>query len=89
LADLADLQVRNNTFPGEVFMHITVDALDRAGVDRRHPIDHAELLSTHLPEVEMRGRQHRRTRYCVLATFAIHGGLEVDLLDEVTYGIDQ
>jgi hypothetical protein len=89
LTDLADLHIRNNTFPGEVFMHIAVDALDRAGVDRQHPVDHSELLSTHLAEVEMRGKQQRRIQYCVLATFAVHGGLDVDLLDEVTYGIDQ
>jgi hypothetical protein len=30
LADLADLHVRSNTFPGEVFMHIAVEALDKA-----------------------------------------------------------
>jgi hypothetical protein len=89
LADLAELQVRDNTFPGEVLMHIAVDALDKAAVDRQHPLDHAELLSPHLPEVEIRGKQQRRIQYGVLAAFAVHGGLDVDLLEEVTYWVDQ
>ena len=29
VADIADLHVRNNTFPGEVFMELSADALDR------------------------------------------------------------
>ena len=89
VTDLADLHVPNNTFPGEVFMHVAVDALTKAGVDGAHPIDHLSLLSTHLAEIEVRGKQHRRTHYCVLAAFAVHGGLEVDVLDQVTYWIDQ
>lgn len=35
------------------------------------------------------GSGARRSPYCVLATCAVHGGLDVDLLDEVTYWVDQ
>ena len=48
-----------------------------------------ELLSTHLPEVAFRGKEHRRIQYAVLTAYAVHGGLEPDLLDEVTYWIEQ
>jgi hypothetical protein len=46
-------------------------------------------LSKHLGEVEFRGKEHRRIRYAILTAFAVHGGLEPDLLDEVTYWIEQ
>lgn len=48
-----------------------------------------ELLATHLSEVEFRGKEHRRIQYAILTAFAVHGGLEPDLLDEVTYWIEQ
>jgi hypothetical protein len=88
VVDLADLHVRNNTFPGEVLMGIAVDALDKAGVHGRDRLDHPALLSSHLAEVEFRGKQRRYIQYTVLAAFAAHGGLDVDLLDEVTYWIE-
>ncbi len=88
VAEIADLHVRNNTFPGEVLMDVAVDAIDKAGVDGQHRIDHAVLLSTHLAEVEFRGKQRRYIQYAVLAAFAAHGGLDVDLLDDVTYWIE-
>jgi len=87
--DIADLHVRHNTFPGEVLMELAADALDTAGVERETGVAYQELLSTHLPEVEFRGKEHRRIQYAVLTAFAVHGGLEPDLLDEVTYWIEQ
>ena len=89
VADIADLHVRHNTFPGEVFMKLTADALHAAGVEREPGIEYRELMSTHLPEVGFRGKEHRRIQYAVLTAFAVHGGLEPDLLDEVTYWIEQ
>ena len=47
------------------------------------------VLSQHLAEVEFRGKEPRRIQYAVLTAFAVRGGLEPDLLDEVTYWIDQ
>lgn len=89
VTDVADLHVRHNTFPGEVFMELAADALRAAGVEREPGIEYRELLSKHLPEVEFRGKEHRRIQYAVLTSFAVHGGLEPDLLDEVTYWIEQ
>jgi hypothetical protein len=89
VADIADLHVRNNTFPGEVFMELSADALTLTGVDRRHRIDYHALIDSELAEVPFRGKEHRRIQYTILTAFAVHGGLEPDLLDEVTYWIDQ
>jgi len=89
VADIADLHVRHITFPGEVFMDLAADALAQAGVERTHAIEYRALLSTHLAEVEFRGKEHRRIQYAVLTVFAFQGGLEPDLLDEVTYWIEQ
>ncbi len=36
-----------------------------------------------------RGKEHRRIQFAVLAVFAVHRGLEPDLLDEVAYWIEQ
>jgi len=88
-ADMADLHVRHNTFPGEVFLELSADALETAAVERETGVAYRDLLSTHLPEVEFRGKEHRRIQYAVLTAFAVHGGLEPDLLDEVTYWIEQ
>ncbi len=33
--------------------------------------------------------ENRRIQYAILVAFAVHGGLEPDLLDEVTYWIEQ
>jgi hypothetical protein len=39
LADqLAPLHPRNNTFPGEVFLHLAADALDWCGASRTDPL---------------------------------------------------
>ena len=89
VAEIADFHVRHNTFPGEVFMELAADALRTAGVQRKPGIAYRDLLSTHLGEVEFRGKEQRRIQYAMLTAFAVHGGLEPDLLDEVTYWIEQ
>lgn len=89
VADIADLHVKHNTFPGEVFMALAADALRTAGVEREPGIEYRELLSKYLPEVGFTGKENRRIEYAVLTAFAVHGGLEPDLLDEVTYWIEQ
>lgn len=88
-ADIADLHVRHNTFPGEIFMAVAADALRMAGTELNDRVAYRALLADHLPEVEFRGKDHRRIQYAVLTVFAAHGGLEPDLLDEVTYWIEQ
>lgn len=89
VADLVDLHARNDTFPGEVFMELGADALALAGVTRGGGFGYGELMSRHLAEVEFRGKERRRMEFAVLAAFAVHGGLEPDLLDEVAYWIEQ
>jgi len=86
--EIAELHVRNNTFPGEVLMELAADALDLAGLNRDSHIPYRQLHSTHLPEIQLRGKEQQRLQYAVLTAFAVHGGLEPDLLDEVTYWID-
>jgi len=87
-AEVADLHVRNNTFPGEIFMELAADALDLADTQRADGVVYRDLLSRHLPEVEFRGKEHRHIQYAVLTPFAVRAGLEPDLLDEVTYWIE-
>lgn len=87
--DVADLHVRHNTFPGEEFMLVAADGLELARATRADPIPYEGLLSTHLPEIEIRGKDRPRVQYTVLTTFALHGGLQPDLLDEVAYWIDR
>lgn len=88
-ADVADLHVRHNTFPGEVFMELAADALEIAEVERSHPISYENLLATFLPEAAFRGKENRNIQYAILTAFAVRGGLEPDLLEEVTYWIEQ
>ena len=89
VVEIADLHVKHNTFPGEVFMELAADALRTAGVERSPGVAYQDLLSKHLGEVEFRGKEHHRIQYAILTAFAVHGGLEPDLLDEVTYWIEQ
>jgi hypothetical protein len=85
LGQLAPLHPRNNTFPGEVFLRLAADALDWAGVNRAHPVDLEGARQRFLPEVDLHGRDRRKLQFAVLAAAALHGGVEVDLLDEVAW----
>lgn len=80
-----DLHPKNNTFPGEVYLRLGAEALAIAGASPDHPIPQEGLLSEHLPESVFTGRQNAKIRFALLATAATAGGLEVDLLDEVTW----
>jgi hypothetical protein len=85
LDEIAPLHPKNNTFPGEVFMRMAADALDEGAVGRDNPLSEEELVKRYLPECEIRGRDNHKIRYAVLAAAATHGGVEVDLLEEVVY----
>ncbi len=89
VVEIADLHVRQDTFPGEVFMELAADALRAAGVQRASGVAYRDLLSKHLGEVTFRGKEHRRIQFAILTAFAVHGGLEPNLLDEVTYWIEE
>jgi len=85
LSELAPLHPRNNTFPGEVFLHLAADALDWCGATRATPVPLEGLCERFLPECAFRGRRNAKLQYAVLAAAAVHGGTEPDLLDEVAW----
>jgi hypothetical protein len=85
LSGLASLHPRNDTFPGEVFLHLAGDALEWCGASRAEPLPLEGLRERSLPECAFRGRQNAKLQYAVLAAAAVHGGTEPDLLEEVAY----
>ncbi|MDH3684412.1 MAG: hypothetical protein OEV40_31210 [Acidimicrobiia bacterium] len=83
-----ELHVRHDTFPGDEFMRLAVDALDVAQVSQGDPIAYQTLLADHLPEVEFRGKEYRNLRFAVMSVASLRGGLDSDALDEVGYWND-
>jgi hypothetical protein len=83
--ELTPLHPRDNTFPGEVFLHLAADALDWCGASRSGPLVLEGLRERFLPECTFRGRQNHKLQYAVLAAAALHGGTEPDLLDEIAW----
>ncbi|MFY9927179.1 MAG: hypothetical protein WAK82_04160 [Streptosporangiaceae bacterium] len=84
LSGLAPLHPRNDTFPGEVFIHLAADALEWCGASRAEPLPLEGLRERFLPEASFRGWQNAKFQYAVLAAAGVHGGIEPDLLDEVS-----
>ena len=89
LNELAPLHPRNDTFPGEVFLHLAADALEWCGASRAEPLPLEGLRERFLPECAFRGRQNAKLQYAVLAAAAVHGGTDPDLLEEVAYVADR
>jgi hypothetical protein len=85
VSELAPLRPPDNTFPGEVFLHVAADALDWCGASRADPLPLEGLRVRFLPERTFSGRQNNKIQYAVLAAAALHGGTEPDLLDEVAW----
>jgi hypothetical protein len=85
LSGLAPQHPRNDTFPGEVFLHLAADALEWCGASPADPLPLEGLRERFLPECAFRGRQNAKLQYAVLAAAAVHGGTEPDLLEEVAY----
>jgi hypothetical protein len=85
LGELTPLHPRNDTFPGEVFLHLAADALQWCGASRAEPLPLEGLRDRYLPGCAFRGRQNAKLRYAVLAAAAVHGGTEPDLLDEADW----
>ena len=85
VSELAPLHPRDNTFHGEVFLHLAADALDWCGASRVDPLPLDRLRERLLPECTFRGRENKKLQYAVLAAAALHGGTEPDLLDEVAW----
>jgi hypothetical protein len=82
---LAPLHPRNDTFPGEVLLHVAADALDWCGASRADPLDLEGMRERFLPECAFRGRQNKKLQFAILAAAALRGGTEPDLLDEVAW----
>lgn len=87
-AAVADLHPKNDTFPGELYMRLAAEVLDdTVAVSAR--IEYEGLQERHLEEIRFRGKENRKFQYAVLYSAAVAGGLEPDLLDEVTsWGTD-
>ena len=85
VSELAPLHPRDNTFPGEVFLHLAGDALDWCRASRADPLPLEGLRERFLPECTFRGRQNKKLQYAVLAAAALHGGTEPDLLAEAAW----
>src|SRR5260370_6551568 len=83
LSELAPLHPRDNTFPGEVFLHVAADALDWCGASRADPLPLEGLRERFLPERTFCGRQNNKLQYAVLSAAALHGGTQPDLLNEI------
>jgi hypothetical protein len=85
VSELAPLHPRNNTFPGEVFLRLSADALDWAEASRADPVALAGIRERFLPGFAFRGRDKHKLQFAVLAAAALRGGAEPDLLDEVAW----
>jgi hypothetical protein len=84
-AVIEELHPLHDTFPGEVFMHLSADALDVAGVGREDPIPYAGLREKYLGECKFQGRANRKIQFAILASAAARGRIQLDLLDEVAW----
>ena len=85
VSELAPLHLRDNTFPGEVFLRLAADTLSWCRASRADPLPLEGLRERFFPERTFRGRQNTKLQYAVLAAAALHGGTEPDLLDEVAW----
>jgi hypothetical protein len=85
VSELAPLHPRDDTFPGEVFLHVAADALNWCEASRANPLRLEGLPGRFLPECAFRGRQNTKLQYALLAAAALRGGTEPDLLDEVAW----
>src|SRR5262249_41549147 len=85
VSGIAPLHPRDNTFPGEVFLHLAADALAWCRAGRADPLPLEGLRERFLPECTFRGRQTTNLQYAVLTAAALHGGSEPDLLEEVAW----
>ena len=84
-ADVVDLHPKNDTFPGEVYMRLASEVVADTAAAGAGPIGYAGLRERHLAEYEFRGKENRKFQYAVLCSAAVAGGLEPDLLDEVSW----
>jgi hypothetical protein len=85
LEQIRPLHPKNNTCPGEVFIHLAARALAEGGISPSRPISAEGLVAKYLPEAEFRGRENHKFRFAALVVAATLAGVECDLLEEVAY----
>ena len=85
VGEVASLHPRDNTFPGEVFLHVAADALDWCGASRADPLALERMRERFVPECAVRGRQNNKLQFTILAAAALRGGTEPGLLAEVAW----
>jgi hypothetical protein len=85
VSELAPLHPRNNTFPGEIFLSLAAEALAWCGASQSDPVPLEGMRERLLPECSFRGRDKGKLQFAVLASAALRGGAEPDLLDEVAW----
>lgn len=73
--ELAPLDPRGNTFPGEVLLQVAADALEWCGASRADPLALEGMPERFLPECAFRGRENKKLQFTVLAA-ALRGGAE-------------
>ena len=84
-AAIEELHPRHNTFPGEVFIRLSADALEVAGVGPDDPIPYPGLREKYLCECKFQGRENRKIQFAILAGASARGGIQPDLLDEAAW----
>jgi hypothetical protein len=87
-AVVADIHPKNDTFPGEVYLRLASDALALADAGSDHPIGYRSLVEDYLSECDFRGWDKRKIQYAILASGALRGGIEPDLLTDTAWRTD-
>jgi len=82
---IEELHPPHDTFPGEVFMRLSADALEVAGVRRDNPIPYPGLRGKYLGECTFQGRENRKIQFAILASASARGGIQPDLPGEVAW----
>ena len=90
LADLAAQLVpfhpKHNTFPAEVLLQLSADAIEESGATREQPIEFADIRKRYLPEcVAHTKAQHHKSEYTLRAAAMVRGGVDPGLLEEVVW----
>lgn len=88
VGELAPLHPRDNTFPGEVFLHVAADALDWCGASRTEPLALEGMREQFLHECAFRGQEKKKLQFAVLTAAALRGGTEPDLLEVAWWQTD-
>ena len=83
MRQLAELHLRNNTFPAEVLLELAAEAIGESGASPSEPIEYEGIRDRYLPEYSFRGKsQQHKSHYALMAAAMIRASVYPDLLDE-------